>query len=487
MSQPNWRRQLALALTLFALGGFAYWHEFKHKPEAEESEEKAKKILALDKNQVESIRITNGARAFSLECADLATKMCKPGDNAKWQLTDPVKVKADDSNSNSLVSTINNLVVSDTISLKDETPEKKAALLKEYGLDPATLPTDRKLEIKSSAGISTLYLGQTHPIGDGIFSALGKDGKLDEDQIYVLPSYLKASFDHDLSFWRDKKVLPVAAHEIESFSLKSPKGDIKGSRKNGVWTLTSKGDEVTGDNEAMDTLLTGVTYLVAKDFTDKKALQGAKPVITFSIKKEKVEEPITMTLYQKPSGKPPAKGVVQYRVFATVSTLDPVFELEGYAKERLLKELKDLRLSKLVTSMDKFSAKRLELSSAGLGPTPWVLVSKDSKWQSGAGEPIDSEKVQNFLDHLGSAKIQDFIAKALPQESGGLQITLGDDSNPAKRKIALWRAAEKTGQKLYAKDLLSGRKEVFLMDNSLSEALPWDKVKLEKNKQPGPK
>lgn len=496
MSQPSWGRPLILAAVLFTLGGFAFWHEFKHKPQEEEREEQSKKILALGKDPIQFVRVGNGSREITLECADFANKLCKSGDNSKWQIASPLRAKADDNNSNSLLSTMNTLVASDSISLKEETPEKRAALLKDYGLDPASLAKDRQIEIDTSKGATVLYLGQTHPIGEGIFAALEKtpagqkpSGKIDDSVVYVLPSYIKTTFDRDTTYWRDKKVLPLVAHEIEGFTLKNSKGEIHGERKNGLWTLHSKTEEEQGDVEAMDNLMTGVTYLTAKDFaSDNKkdararaALKGAKQVVSMAIKKEKLDQPIVVTLFQKAAGKPPAKGVVQYRVFATVSNLDPLFEVESYAKERLDKNLQDLRLSKLITPMDRFGAKRLEFSGSGFGTTPWTLVSKDGKWTSD-GETVNAEKIQGFLDHLTAAKIQLFVTKDIPKEAanppGGMTFTLGDDSSPQKRKIIFWRDVGKVGQKLYAKDLLSHRNEVFLMDNSLTSEIPWDKAKL---------
>ena len=92
-------------------------------------------------------------------------------------------------------------------------------------------------------------------------------------------------------------------------------------------------------------------------------------------------------------------------------------------------------------------------------------------------EPINAEKIQNFLDRLTSMKIQSFVTKDFPAETGALQFTLGDDSQPQKRKFIFWRENGKQSQKLFARDLLSHRKEVFLMDNVLTSELPWDKAK----------
>jgi hypothetical protein len=500
MSQVNWRKPLALAAVLFGLGLFSYWLVFKHAPESEEKEEQKKKIVSVDQAQVQSLRISNATHEFVLECTDFAAKMCKPGSAAKWEITTPLKAKADDANARSLLSTVSSIAPSDTISLKEETADKKAALLKDYGLDPASLSKDRQIQINSDASTIVLYLGQNHPIGDGIFAAIEKlpanskpTGKVDDNQVYVLPSYFKANFDRELTYWRDKKILPIAAHEIDGFNLKNSKGEFRAERKDGEWTISSKpfskNDSFPGDIENIDSLLTGATFLTAKDFVSddkndaksKATLKGAKVVVTFSLKKEKVDEPIVLTLFEKSNGKPPAKGMVQNRLFVVVSTLDPLFEVENYAKARFDKELKDLRLSKLITSMDRFQGKKLDFQATDLGPKPWTLVLKDGKWdvEGDTKEAVDSEKIQGFLDQLSSAKIGLFLDKNLPIQGSGLTFTLSDDTH-TRRKLFFWKVVEKTGQRLYARDLLSPRNEVFIMDNALSDALPWTKAKFKK-------
>jgi hypothetical protein len=496
MSQPNWGRPFALAIILCTFGGFVYWHEFRHKPIEEEQTEQTKKPFHIKNVTVRTVRVKTANYEVTFDCLDLSTDLCKPGENSKWQMVSPTQAKAEDASVDPLLTTMETLIASDTIGLKEETPAKRAALLKGYGLDPAELAQDRQLQFDTPKGTVVLYLGLTHPIGDGIFAAVEKTapgvkpvGKIDDSTIYLLPSYVKGIFDRDLAYWRDKKVLPLLAHEVEGFTLKNSKGEITGERKAGIWTLRSKNEDEQGDLDAMDTLLAGVTGLVAKDFVsdDKKdakaraALSGAQQVASIALKKEKVDQPIVLTLYKKVAGKPPAKGVVQYRVFATVSNLDPLFEVESYAKERLDKTLLDLRLSKLITPMDRFGAKRLEFSSTIFGTSPWTLANKDGKWavDGHPSETVNAEKIQGFLDHLTAAKIQLFVTKDMPKPSAeALTFTLGDDSNPQKRKVVFWRELSKLGQKLYAKDLLSQRNEVFLMDNSLTAEIPWDKAKL---------
>lgn len=485
MTQIKWTKQAGLAATLFALGTGAYWLEFKHKPQTETAEERTKKPFELKDTPVREVTLNDGAgHSFSVRCTDSTGKLCKPGDNSKWELTQPSKLKADDGNSNALLSSLNNLSVTETIDLKDETPEKRTALLKEYGLDPQTLaqPSIRKVEVTTDKGKHVLYLGLNHPIGDGIF-AVGAD----QTKVFIVPNYFKSNFTHDLTYWRDKKLLTVAAHEIEGFKLSGGKANVSGERKDGLWSLkTTSAETFPGDIENIDSLLTAATYLTAKDFASdnkndakaKATLQGTKTVLTLTLQQEKgtakeMPAPFTLTLFQKGAvkkGNGPASGAGT-RLYATVSSLDPLYELEPVSIERLNKELKDLRLVKLITSMERFTIKKLEFSGAAMGASALVLKNQDGKWTvEGEKAEIDSEKVQSTLDKLSGNRIQSFLqGSAIPAgEKDGILMKLSDDK-AEKRKLAFWT----NGGKLYAHDLLSNRKEVFLLETSLKGDLPW--------------
>src|SRR5688500_6292052 len=151
MSEVKWGRTAILALVLFILGSIVYWHEFKHKPSKEESEAQSKKLFQLKDAQISIITLSDGSRKFVFRCDDLASKLCKPGSNPKWDLVEPVKAKADETNVNSLVSSLDQLTSSESISLKDETAEKKKSLLQEYGLSEEKRTSGKRIEVETES------------------------------------------------------------------------------------------------------------------------------------------------------------------------------------------------------------------------------------------------------------------------------------------------------------------------------------------------
>jgi hypothetical protein len=502
MAQVNWTRQAGLAAALLALGTTAYWLEYKHKPQKESQDEQSKKVFNLKDTQVKVMSWSDGAgHAYEIRCSDATAALCKPGENSKWELTLPLKLKADDANANALVSALNNLTVGETIDLKEETPEKRAALLREYGLDAQSrsLPSTKKIEVDTPSGATVLYLGANHPIGDSIFGILETSpngqkpsGKAEENRVYLVPTYFKANFEHDLTYWRDKKIMTLPAHEVESFKLSSTKANLSGEKKDGQWALkTSKGEEVAGDIENIDGILSAASFLTAKNVVaDKKsdpkaqtALKGTKSALTLVFQQEKgsnkeLPPAVTLTLYRKGEAAARSKSPIAQtgaKLYATVSNLDPLFELEANSIDRLNKELKDLRLAKLITSMERFTAKSLVFSGKPVGPSLIVLKNHDGKWAM-EGEKVEpnNDRIQGLLDKLSGNRIQEFLqGTAVPAgELDALILKLGDDKEPAKREIAFW----KNGGKLYARNRTGGKpgKEAFLVDQSLQADLPWN-------------
>lgn len=532
-SKPNWSRLILLGGLAAGLSGVAFWVA-KNKPKEEAKKEEAKKIFSLAslgekgaETQIKSVSLI-GEKFLRLECLELADKKCKPGDSAKWSIQVPGKFKADDSNANSLVSSLNNLLPTDTIDLKEETPEKRSLLLKEYGLDAASRSqaSTRRVEVETTSGSTLMVLGGTHPIGDNIFVGVeripagGKpSGKIDENTVYLIASYFKSNFDKDLTHWRDKKVLSLSAHEVVEFKLKTAKEELTGSRKEGIWDLlTPKGEKYSGDPENIDNLITGTTYLMAKNFAAedsqseaaKKILKGAKPVLSLSLKIDRPkagEKPSDQGKSPQPSGQPSSQPeapshwvTLQFwqvggtstsvppkskkpaalkpgttsggKLYLTVSTVPTVFELESNSKERFEKGLKDLRMTKLITSMDRFGARKLEFSSSMASGKVEVLTQKDGKWLNAESKEINSEKITSLLDRLSGNRVKDFMTgpSAPSGSSGALQLSVFDEKGTVKRKFSFWTK----GDQLYALDLLSGRKEVLLLDNVLKDSLPFN-------------
>jgi hypothetical protein len=289
---------------------------------------------------------------------------------------------------------------------------------------------------------------------------------------------------HDLTYWRDKRLFTWTSHDVHSFKLTSSKGGVAGTRDGDQWTIQAPAnpDPVRGDTESIDALISGITFLSAKAFIDPAALAGQKQISSLELRKAPKEkaspETVTIQVYastKQVAGKPE-------KVFARVSNLAPAFELDPATKDRLEKSFSDLRMAKLITSMERFTAKRLEFSGPAFKESgKLTLAQKDGKWinvSAGAKPELNAEKVQTLMDRVGGNRIQEFVlGRAIPAGAGdGVFMALWDDKDPegkspAVRQLVFW----KSGGKLYARDTLSTRQEAFVVDPLIGEALPWNK------------
>lgn len=498
--QVDWKKPLILAILLTVVSSGVIYLEFSRRPEMEKQEELSKLVYQIEDQQIDQIRLVSGAKSYVFRCTSTNKEQCKKGGNGDWEILQPKKLSADKSNVNSLISLLANLRSTLTLDLRSDSPEKRDELFQSYGLgkDKISSPTQPQIEVLFKDGKKiTAFLGEKHPLHNGFFVAVSKDGKLDQERAMVVPASFKNQFDRKLSHWRNKKLFSLAAHEIAEFELKTRSGSVRGQKEDGKWTLRTKNQTLEGDIENIDNVLSAAVFLTAQDFASedlssqggKTLLKKSKKRITLTLfkkvpgdQKEKVKvKPIDLTLYE--TAHPTKKG--QSIAYATVSDRDPIYELAHTSIARLDKGIKELRRQKLITSMERFNVNRLRFSGKPVGLPPIVLTKEGANWiwENHKNETIDNQKVNDLVAKLGGKKVSEFLPRIPSGQDQGIVLTLGDDQTPEKRKIAFWKSKDK----LFARDLLTKQKEAMVIDPSLSKALPWSRAFFKKGIQANPK
>ncbi len=246
------------------------------------------------------------------------------------------------------------------------------------------------------------------------------------------------------------------------------------ARKDGQWVVNSKGEDLPGDLDTADGILNGLSYLSAKSFPPKEALKGTRASLNIRLKREGKEDTV-ISFFEKGDLKKNTG-----KLFLKVSDLDPVFEVDPYTKDRFDKDIRSLRQTKLITSLDRFSARRIELTSKSLGSI--ILLSKDGKWGiEGSKDEVQQDRVTGLLDKLSGNRVKEFVAGS-DAAADALSVQVGDEKTAAKRKFAFWK---KDG-KIFARDLLSQRKENLVLDTALEPDLPWTRSVLLKTTTTAP-
>ncbi|MBN23174.1 MAG: hypothetical protein CL678_17950 [Bdellovibrionaceae bacterium] len=474
MENVSWKNLLILALALVFFSSFAYWYGNVKKNEDEKQLQNSEKIFLLENENISSIELKGPSETYVFECIKKEGNICSPGNHAEWQLTKPFSVSADRSNINNLVSTLSHLKQAGIIDLSKDSPKKKKTLLKDYGLDPISQTQSISIELNNKTNL-TLLLGKRSVIGNNVLAIKEINQKLKTNIVYQVPAHVLSHLSHKLSHWRDKKIFSINSHEILAFEVQGSKKPFSGKLNENQWILTQGKEQWPGDLENVDSLLTALSYLKAKDFFDfkkdhpkaKQRIKQSKKVLTFKIKikKQKTKEDITLEVFEyKPDSK-------IKKIYARHSGADPLFEINPDDLSRLDASLLSLRQTKFITSMERFGSKNIEFKYPDKNKI--TLQKEENLWKiTGESKAVVQEKVNQLLSELSGKRIQKFLTeKETPKgQKNGIYVTLREEGKE-KRKFLFW----KVGKEIYAKDLLSTRKESFVLDSVLSKSFPWEK------------
>ena len=471
----NFKNQLFLAITLFSLGSFAYWNEYKRKPDAEKKALAERKVIPLRSVAVKRIEFERNGETFRFACAadDLAAGRCKVGDPSRWLIEVPIRTKGDDANINTLLTSISNWDPSETIDLSLDTQEKREAYLKDYGfteafgIEPREAPkagtasgsssgtgtgeiivdgksrSDHKnLTIVDKDGNSTkVIFGGKHPVNDASFAVVARGSELDRSKVYLLASYHWSATDHDLTFWRDKKILSIdqgAITEAELTATSNKNEIIRLVKAANGWEVISGDKKLPGDTDAIGSLVSAALFLNAKGYASESKTQGrakeilaqSKKTVTFKLKTAAKEE--VLEIYERTfrDGKKTASTA-----YAVSPALDPLYELESTVLDRLVKSFDELRIAKLIPGMERFTLHYVSAEVVGNEKEKTTLEQIDGKWKSKeTGKEINPAKLNALLDTLTTKMLGPKISprpdqKSSPAPAGSLRLRLGTKSS----------------------------------------------------------
>lgn len=485
MTSKAWAKPLILAILLCALGLFAFWYENKAKPENEETADLEKKVFPIKNKSIAEIALFQNGKKTVMQCLDLDAKLCKPGDQSKWQITEPLKTQADVSNVNGLLSTLNHIEPKSAVDLKEETPEKRAALLKEYKLYDVVENLKKStgyIQIKRADGeIVMLSFGENYVTGDSFFALVAK-GKAENikpmsDTVYLIPNYLKESSGKELSHWRNKKLFSWSASEISSFSYAGSKTSFNAKKNENKWTLDFTKPTIQaglpGDVENVDNFLSVIVNTNAKGFKfDNKSDPSAKAFIAtlkhlIRLEIKKGEESLQFDFFEKSGGAP--------SYYALVNNLDPVFEVDQGANNRFNKDVKDFRLSKLLSSIERFQAVHAAFTWKNKKEAPLKLEKKSGNWNTDEkGYQFKPARIESLLDSLMNSRIESYVLKnKMTPGPDAVTLALGDEKTPEKRVWTFFKSSGKIYAKVHEGDTVE-------LTHEFDKQLPWNRKEFEK-------
>ncbi|MGC8906782.1 MAG: DUF4340 domain-containing protein [Desulfomonilaceae bacterium] len=349
----SWRKTVVYLIILCALGSWLYFYEIKHKGQKKAEEEKASRLICIDNDSVDEVKIKK----------DDGTVIQLKKIEGKWMLVEPVKTAADQSAVQGVVATLT--------SLKPERILKeKEVNWEEYGLQkPSFEATVAAKDVRNH-----IFFGDQNPSKSSYY--MKKD---DDPRLFLVADTVKNALNKSVFDLRDKDVLAIAPADVDRVAIRNNDKEIEIKREGPEkWVLT-KPESMKLKANLMNRDLNTLANLKAKDIIDNPNLSDEKfgltaPKIAITLAGPKLEQVLSVGAPVKSDAAHPLDS----EVYASVKGKDAVYVVD-------LKNLKTLIQSDLNVLRDKslmtFAPNDVEKFEMELDGKKWVAVRKDnSQW-----------------------------------------------------------------------------------------------------------
>jgi Domain of unknown function (DUF4340) len=358
---------------LVALAAYVYFVEIRHKKEQQAIEEKAAKIVHLEKDKIVEIELLSRDKE--------KIELKKPSDT--WVLTSPIKTKADTSAVASLLHSITDAKPEKVVSEKDVKWE-------DYELDKpefvVTLATkDQTAEIR---------FGSANPAKTSYYVRVDEQPKLLLVQDTLKNSLNKSAFD-----LRDKTVVGLSPDQVDNITISTEGKEIELKREAKDQWMMVKPERIRAKAAIIALNLRTLTNLTARSIIDDPAKDGDpyglnNPQETILMAGKEREQTLLIGAPQKKEGGPPGAEPDRY---ARIKGQDTVYVLDGRALKSLKTNPDELRDRSLLT-FNPADIERLEITLDG---KTWLAAKdKDNKWsleQPEKKEKLDAWPVTSVL------------------------------------------------------------------------------------------
>ena len=221
---------LALVVVLAGLGAYIYFVTWK-QPAAADSGKKQEKVFAsLESDKIEEIKVSSAGGE--------STTLKKNG--GTWQMTQPMAVKADDTEVTGIASALSSVELTRVI---DENPIN----LNDYGLSNPRIQLDFKAT--GDKDYRKLLIGEKSPTGSDLFAK-----RNDEKKVFLIPAFQESSLNKSTFDLREKTLLKFDRDKVDAIDVAAAGKTTAFAKQGTDWKITKPLD-VRADFSAVEGLV----------------------------------------------------------------------------------------------------------------------------------------------------------------------------------------------------------------------------------------
>jgi hypothetical protein len=381
----GFRSTLVLLLVLAGLVGYIYFYERK-QPDPSAATEQKQKVFTVEADKIVELEVVAASGDRTL--------LRKTGD--AWRISEPLDVKADDTEVSGIVSNLASLEIQRVV-------DEKAADLAQFGLAKPRVTVGFKKA--GDAAASRLLLGDKNATGGELYAALPGSPR-----VFLVSSFLETTFDKGTFALRDKTILSFDRAKVDSLEIVGKDQRLAFAKAGDGWRLTSPVD-ARADQGQVEGAIGSLQTLAMKSIAEPNAAEKDyakygldKPDLTATVGAGSTRATLIV-------GKADESGF-QYARDASrpmIVTIDP-------ALVNALRNNADSFRPKDVFEFRSFTATRLEITRGTTTVAFEKVAGKDgaSTWKRlNPAKDVDTSAVDSLLSSLSGLSVAGWVdAKA---------------------------------------------------------------------------
>ena len=406
------RSFLLLLVVGVPLVGYAVYESRRDAPESDKKD----KVFSVEADKIEEITVKSESGE--------QTTVRKSGTD--WQIVQPIAAKSDGAEVTGLTSGLAGL---EQQRLIDENPSDLA----EYGLAPPRM----EVAFKAGGQEHRLLVGRKTPPGTDLYAKLGNEKK-----VFLIPSYLDATFNKKTFDFRDKTVLTLDRDKIDRFGIVTAARTLQFAKAGSEWTMTAP-LAARADFTTIDSLISRLNTLqmksiVAADAAKPEAYGLDKPEVTVQIGSGSSQAVLLI-----------GKASAEDAVFARDQSKPAVITIEKALTDDLRKDVGDFRQRDLFDAR-AFNTTRIDVVR---GTETFSLEKTKTKNKDGQDEEkwrqlaptardADQTKVENLVSALTAARATSFVDSGAKTglDKPELTVTVKFDDGKREEKTSFARS-----------------------------------------------